>query len=65
MTFVAYQWDEKTFFMYGFDKGERVNIGQIELKALKLLAREFLGYSDQLLVTVLDAGELIEAETDD
>jgi len=63
-TIVAYQWDEKTFFMYGFAKGERANISQTELKALKLLASELLSYNDQQIVAILNEGELIEVETD-
>ena len=59
-TLVAYRLDEKTFFMYGFAKGERANITQTELKALKLLAAELLGYSNAQLAKVLSSGELIE-----
>ncbi len=41
-------------------KGEQANITQTELKALKLLAAELLGYSNAQLAKVLNSGELIE-----
>lgn len=46
--------------MYGFPKNERANIESDELKALRLLARELLGYSEQNLKRAVEAGELIE-----
>ena len=46
--------------MYGFPKNERANIESDELKALRLLARELLGYNEQSLTRAVEAGELIE-----
>ena len=46
--------------MYGFPKNERANIDNDELKALRLLGKELLGYSAQGLVRAVEAGELIE-----
>ena len=48
------------FFIYGFPKNERDNIESDELKALRLLAKELLGYSEQSLAKAIEAGELIE-----
>jgi hypothetical protein len=59
-TLLAIQLDEKAFFIYGFSKNERANVSQRELKALKLLASELLGYTDAALEKAMQAGELIE-----
>ena len=59
-TLVAYRSGHAVFFMYGFPKNERANIESDELKALRLLAKELLGYSTQDLTKAVEAGELIE-----
>lgn len=59
-TLVAFRADDKAFFIYGFAKNERANIGLKELKALKLLAAELLAYGPAALLKALRAGELIE-----
>ena len=58
------QLGEKAFFIYGFSKNERSNINEKELKALKLLASELLGYTDLTLEKAAKAGELIEVSSD-
>ena len=63
-TLVVYQQANKAFFVYGFAKSERANISDKELKALKLLATQLLGYTNPALVKAIDAGELIEAVND-
>ena len=64
-TLVVYQQGNKAFFVYGFAKNERVNIGVKQLKALKLLATQLLGYTNPALVKAINAGELIEVNEDD
>jgi hypothetical protein len=59
-TLIAYRSGQAVFFMYGFPKNERANIEHDELKALRLLARELLGYSPQQLTKAVESGELIE-----
>ena len=59
-TLVAYRSGQAVFFMYGFSKNERANIENDELKALRLLAKELLGYGTQDLVKAVEVGELIE-----
>ena len=59
-TLLAFQLDNKAFFIYGFSKNERSNVSQKELKALKLLATELLGYTSAALEKAMKAGELIE-----
>lgn len=63
-TLVAFRLDDKAFFIYGFAKNERANIGQKELKALKLLAGELLRLDPGALRKAIDAGELIEVTGD-
>jgi len=64
-TLLAYQQDNKAFFVYGFAKNERANISDKQLKALKLLATQLLGYTNPALVKAINAGELIEVNEDD
>jgi len=59
-TLIAYRSGQAVFFMYGFPKNERANIDHEELKALRLLAKELLGYSTQQLTKAVESGELIE-----
>jgi len=63
-TLVVYQRANKAFFVYGFAKNERANISDKELKALKLLATQLLGYTNPALVKAINAGELIEVHED-
>lgn len=48
-TVLAYQMGEKVFFIYGFAKNARANIDADELKALKMLAKVLLAYSEREL----------------
>lgn len=61
---VVYQQANKAFFVYGFAKNERASISHKELKALKLLATQLLGYTNSALVKAIEAGELIEGIND-
>ena len=63
-TLVAFKQGDKAFFIYGFAKNERANVGGKELRALKLLAKELLNYAAQALAKATKAGELIEIEVD-
>ena len=59
---LAYKVGNKAFFVYGFAKNARANISAGELKALKHLAKELLGYSDKALTEAIKYGALIEVE---
>ena len=61
-TLVAFKSDDRAFFMYGFSKNQRSNITTKEKKALKLMARELLGYKNKQLRLALKHGALIEIE---
>jgi hypothetical protein len=54
-----------TFFAYGFAKSERANVSAKELRALKKLADELLGYSAVKIAAAEAAGELIELVDED
>jgi len=64
-TLVVYRQASKAFFVYGFAKNERANISARQLKALKLLASQLLGYTNPVLAKATKAGELIEVNEDD
>ena len=61
-TLVAFKSDDRAFFMYGFSKNQRSNIRTKEKKALRLMARELLGYSDKQVSQALKHSALIEIE---
>lgn len=61
---IAYRRGERAFFVLGFARKERAHIDQDDLKALKLLAKELLGYIDPALEKAINAGELNEVFDD-
>ena len=63
-TLVVYRHASLAFFVYGFTKNERANISDKELKALKLLATQLLGYTPPALTKAIKAAELIEVTKD-
>lgn len=64
-TLIALRIKDKAFFMYGFAKKQRDNINDKELKALKTMASESLGYSDNVLADLVKQGKFIEVEDDE
>ena len=64
-TLIAYRAATVAVFLVGFSKGERANISAKELKALRRLAKELMGYSEQGWVRALAAGKLIEVTEND
>lgn len=61
-TIVAFKIEDKSFFMFGFAKNQQDNIDKKELKALKLMAKDLLSYSDKKLKQAIKASELIEVQ---
>lgn len=59
-TIVATQMADRWFFIYGFNKNERANIDQDELKVLQELAKDLLRLDEQQLAATLKAGQLFE-----
>lgn len=64
-TLLAFKVGDKAFFMYGFVKNQQDNISAKELKALKAMAKQVLGYTPAQLKVVLNAGEFIEVRHDE
>lgn len=64
-TLIAFRRGDKAFFVFGFAKNVRGNIDVRELKALRLLAGELLSYNDKALRVAIEAGEIIEVNTDE
>ncbi len=56
---------QRAFFIDGFAKNERDNISDDELRALKVLAGELLGYDDAALAKVLATEFFVEVTCDD
>ncbi|MFV2057770.1 MAG: type II toxin-antitoxin system RelE/ParE family toxin [Thiohalomonadales bacterium] len=59
-TILAFRYEDKAFFIYGFAKNEQANLKQNELKALKRYAKQLLEYDDKALKKMLKAGTIIE-----
>jgi hypothetical protein len=61
-TLLALRVGERAVFLYGYAKNERENIDARELKALKRLAAEVLGWSEAQVEAALVEGRLIEVK---
>ena len=57
---VFFKSEEKTFFVYGFAKSDRANIGQGELRAFKDDAKDQLALTDEQIEVWLENKTLIE-----
>jgi hypothetical protein len=64
-TLIVFRAGKRAFFVHGFAKNERDNIGKDELVALKKLAAELLAYDDRMLARVLASGVLVEMKCDE
>ena len=64
-TLIAWRSGTKAFFMYGFPKSTKENVGAAELKALKKFAKELLSYSKEQLRQALDKDALAEVKSDE
>lgn len=64
-TLIATRFKGTAFFVYGFSKNTRTNISKKELKALKMLAEQLLGYSGKGIDKAIIAGEFIEVKSDE
>jgi len=59
-TIVATNLDDRWFFVYGFGKNERANITKDELKVLREVAKELLGFDQQQIAKALSSNEIVE-----
>ena len=55
----------RSFFVYGFAKNEKDNIGKDELTALKKLAAELLAYDEKTMAHVIASETLVEVICDE
>ena len=59
-TLIAYQVQDRAFFIYGFAKNKRANISNKELQALQIIANNLLSHNDKMLDYLLNEKELVE-----
>jgi hypothetical protein len=57
---VCYQCGKNIFYVYGYEKNQRTNIKDDELKALKELAKTYLAYSEEELDEMVEDKTLFE-----
>lgn len=61
-TIIAFKVNNKAFFIYSFAKSKQDNISERELKALKKLAKVYLGLTDKEIIEALHIGSLIKVD---
>src|ERR1700689_5514329 len=59
-TLLVYIADQRTFFMFGFEKADQANISPKEEKALKILGKVYLKFDDAKLTTLLKEKAIFE-----
>ena len=59
-TIVAKKADRHWFFLFGFEKNERSNIDQVELRVLQEIGETLLAFTEAELNGALQSGELLE-----
>ena len=63
-TMVAKKAGQHCFFLFGFQKTDRYNIDQLELRVLQEIGETFLAFTDAELEHALRCGELLEIIND-
>lgn len=63
-TIIAYRSADRSFFMYGFAKNERENIGQNDLISMKQIATSLMALSERQREVAIVEGELEEIGCD-
>lgn len=61
-TLLATNMNDRWFFIFGFEKKERVDISENELETLKKLAKDLLGLTAAQIACALKEGSLVEVE---
>jgi hypothetical protein len=59
-TIVATNFGDRWFFIFGFEKNERANIDDDELRVLQAVAKDLLGLGDPEITAAVTQGELVE-----
>ena len=63
-TLVASNLGDRWFFLFGFEKNERANVSDQELKVLQIMGQIFLAYNPAEISTALREGQLKEINHD-
>jgi hypothetical protein len=63
-TIILFKVGGHSFFVHGFAKNQKANTTPKELKALKALAKTFLGFDAEALEAARTAGEIAEVTND-
>lgn len=63
-TIILFRFEGHHFFVHGFAKNDKANVTPRELKALKALAKVFLGLDAEALGKANAAGEIVEIRDD-
>ena len=61
-TIVAFKKGNNCYFVFGFEKSDKDNISKNEEKALKLIAKTLLSYSNKEIDFRVEEGSLIEVD---
>ena len=61
-TIVAFKKGNNCYFVFGFEKSDKDNISKNEEKALKLIAKTLLSYSNKEIDFRVNEGSLIEVD---
>lgn len=61
-TIILYRQDDKAFFVYGFAKSELDNISRLDVRDFKKLAKTFLAFGNDEIVTLLLKAEIEEVK---
>ena len=64
-TIVTYQMEDRSIFLYGFDKGSKSNISEKEKQIFKKMSGQFMGYNEKSLNDFVKKGALIQVECED
>jgi len=64
-TLIVFRAGARAFFVHGFAKNEKDNIGRGELAALRKLASQLLAYDNKAIGRVVASGTLIEVMCDE
>ncbi len=59
-TIIAFKKEDKAFFMYGYAKNVRANIGEREKQALLKLAKIYFSYNNVQITEAIDMKKIIE-----
>ena len=64
-TLIAFSRGKHLFYLYGFEKSEKSNVSQKELRALKKAAGVWLSFNAADLVKAIKAGFIVEIEKEE